>query len=185
MANPNNPGTMLDAAQAHAIALAMYNAVSAQQQGAVVRQAAATMVCTAMLSLGVAETAESQPAPSVADTAAQQPAAVASQVADAVNKVAPPVLAVDPAGLAGKAYQSVAQSAAIAIQDAADYLRNVSTIATTAAGVAMAQYLANPAAPEQYAAAIAATQQMMAAAVANFEAIGATAENVLKGFPTD
>ena len=40
---------------------------------------------------------------------------------------------------AGRAYQSVAQSTAIAIQDATDYLRNVSTIAVTATGVALAQ----------------------------------------------
>ncbi len=43
---------------------------------------------------------------------------------------------------AGRAYQAVAQSTAIAIQDATDYLRNVSTIATTSIGVAMAQIAA-------------------------------------------
>jgi len=43
---------------------------------------------------------------------------------------------------AGRAYQSVAQSTAIAIQDATDYLRNVSTISATATGVAMAYVVA-------------------------------------------
>lgn len=42
----------------------------------------------------------------------------------------------------GKAYQSIAQSTAIAVQDATDYLRNISTISTTAVGAAMAQLLA-------------------------------------------
>lgn len=41
---------------------------------------------------------------------------------------------------AGKAFQSVAQSAAIAVQDATDYLRNISTICTTAFGVFMAKF---------------------------------------------
>lgn len=35
---------------------------------------------------------------------------------------------------AGKAYQSVSQSSAIAVQDATDNLRNVNTMATTAMG---------------------------------------------------
>jgi len=45
-----------------------------------------------------------------------------------------------PAGPApGEVYQEVAQDAAIAIQDAADNLRNMNTIADTALGTAMAQ----------------------------------------------
>jgi hypothetical protein len=47
----------------------------------------------------------------------------------------------------GKVYQSVAQSAAIAIQDAADALRNLTTIEATAAGVAMAEMLRQQAPP--------------------------------------
>ncbi len=43
---------------------------------------------------------------------------------------------------AGRAYQSVAQSSAIAIQDATDYMRNMSAIAVTATGVGMAQLVA-------------------------------------------
>lgn len=72
------------------------------------------------------------------------PSNVNAQVIDVINQVQTATMAttvVKTSG-AGKAYQSVAQSAAIAVQDAADALRNVSTIATTAAGVAMAQYLA-------------------------------------------
>jgi hypothetical protein len=83
---------------------------------------------------------------------------------------------------AGKAYQSVAQSAAIAIQDAADALRNVSTIATTAAGVAMAQLLATG--DPKYADALTQAQQMMTAATADFTSIGIAATDVLKKFPS-
>lgn len=83
---------------------------------------------------------------------------------------------------AGKAYQSVAQSTAIAVQDASDNLRNVSVISTTAMGVAMAQLLAtgNP----QYAQAITTAQQMMTSAAQNFQDIGTAAANVLRQFPS-
>ncbi len=42
------------------------------------------------------------------------------------------------------AVQSIAQSAAIAIQDATDLMRNVSTVETTAIGAATAKWLATP-----------------------------------------
>jgi hypothetical protein len=182
----HDAAALLDGATAHALGLAMYSAVHAQQQGAIIRQASTTMVCTALLSLGVAEAAEGQPLPPPADdSATPAPAApVAAAVAGAAANVPlPAALAAGAAGHGGLAYQSIAQSAALAIQDAADYLRNVSTIASTAAGVAMAQYLANPGASAEFDAAMAGTQQLMAAAVANFEAIGACAENTLKNFP--
>ena len=82
---------------------------------------------------------------------------------------------------AGKAYQSVAQSAAIAVQDAADALRNISTIATATAGVAMAQFLATK--DEAYLKALQETQQMMTAATSDFSAIGAAATGILNDFP--
>src|SRR5215469_7562696 len=43
---------------------------------------------------------------------------------------------------AGRAYLSVAQTAAIAIQDATDYLRSISTISSTAAGIGIAMVIA-------------------------------------------
>ncbi len=43
---------------------------------------------------------------------------------------------------AGRAYLSVAQSAAIAIQDATDFLRSMSTISSTAAGIGIAMVIA-------------------------------------------
>lgn len=42
---------------------------------------------------------------------------------------------------AGQAYQFVAQSTAMAVQDAVDYLRNVSMITSTAIGVASARMI--------------------------------------------
>lgn len=83
---------------------------------------------------------------------------------------------------AGKAYQAVAQSTAIAVQDAADALRNATTVATTASGVAMAQFLATG--EDRYAKALQLAQQMMAAATQDFSSIGAAAATVLKSFPT-
>ncbi len=83
---------------------------------------------------------------------------------------------------AGKAYQSVAQSTAIAVQDAADSLRNVSTIATTAIGVAMAQYLVNP--DQKYLTVITQAQTVMSNATQNFTTIGTAAGQILRGFPS-
>jgi hypothetical protein len=81
----------------------------------------------------------------------------------------------------GKAFQSVAQSSAIAIQDATDALRNVSTIATTAAGVALAQYMAtgNPI----YEDTIKLAQSMMEKATQDYVTIGAAATGIVNGFP--
>jgi hypothetical protein len=81
-----------------------------------------------------------------------------------------------------KAYQSIAQSTALAIQDAVDNLRNINTISATAAGVAMAQMLAQPPLAEQYQTILTSAQQMSTAAAANFLTIGQNAATVLNGF---
>ncbi|BBD10075.1 hypothetical protein [Desulfovibrio ferrophilus] len=83
---------------------------------------------------------------------------------------------------AGKAYQSVAQSTAIAVQDAADYLRNIGTISSTAQGVAMAQLLATG--DEKYVTALTEAQKMAGQAASVFRDIGSNAADVLKGFPS-
>lgn len=44
----------------------------------------------------------------------------------------------------GKAVQSVAQTTAVAIQDAANLMRNISTEETVAIGIAMAKWIAEP-----------------------------------------
>ena len=83
---------------------------------------------------------------------------------------------------AGKAYQSVAQSTAIAIQDAADNLRNINTISATAMGVSMAQFIETG--DTKYAEAIELAQKMATVAASNFMLIGTNAADVLKGYPS-
>lgn len=112
-----------------------------------------------------------------------EPTTVNPQIIDTINQVqlatmSPQVVLTSGAG---KAYQSVAQSAAIAVQDAADALRNISTIATTAAGVAMAQYLATK--EKFYADALAESQKMVSGATQDFSNIGMAAATILKSFP--
>ena len=84
---------------------------------------------------------------------------------------------------AGKAYQSVSQSAAIAVQDAADQLRNMSTIGTTAAGVAISQMLATGNA-EECGKVLAQIQTLMTSSADNFKSVGENAGSVVKSFPT-
>ena len=83
---------------------------------------------------------------------------------------------------AGKAYQSVAQSTAIAIQDATDNLRNLNTISATAMGVSMAQFIETG--DPKYAQAIELAQKMATMAAGNFMLIGTNAADVLKGYPS-
>ncbi len=83
---------------------------------------------------------------------------------------------------AGKAYQSVAQSMAIAVQDATDGLRNTTTMATTAMGVALAQFLATK--DEEYLKAIAPAQGMITASTTTLTTVGTTATTILKAFPS-
>lgn len=84
---------------------------------------------------------------------------------------------------AGKAYQSVSQSSAIAIQDATDNLRNINTMATTAMGVAMAQMLATGDVAK-YSPIIAAANSMVADGAQNFKTVGSNAGDLLNNFPS-
>ncbi len=81
---------------------------------------------------------------------------------------------------AGKAYQSVAQSAAIAIQDAVDALRNVSTISTTASGVVIAQMLAGD---ESNSKMLTTLETLMKNSIDDFGKISAAATLALEKFP--
>jgi hypothetical protein len=112
------------------------------------------------------------------------PSKVNAQIVDVINQVqlatmAPQVVLTSGAG---KAYQAVAQATAIAVVDATDALRNISTIATTAVGVAMAQYLATG--DPKYATVMQTAQSMMKEAAADYATIGTTSAAVLKGFPS-
>src|ERR1043166_5668573 len=113
------------------------------------------------------------------------PATVNAQLIDVINQthaatMAPQVVLTRGAG---KDYQSVAQSTAIAVQDATDMLRNISTIATTASGVAIAQMLATPPNPGA-AEALTAAQPLLAGATTKFPAIGSAAAAILNEFPS-
>lgn len=110
--------------------------------------------------------------------------AVNPQVIDAINQsqtAAMGAQVVLTSG-AGKAYQSVAQSTAIAIQDATDALRNISTITTTAAGVVIAQMLVNPASPTS--ALLPTLQKVMESATKDYIAIGAAATEIVNEYPS-
>lgn len=112
------------------------------------------------------------------------PTAVNDQVVDTLKLLQTATLSpqvVEISG-AGKAYQSVAQSAAIAVQDATDSLRNISTISMTAMGVAVAQLLATGDA--KYATVITQATQMMTDAATFFKTVGQDAATVLSGFPS-
>lgn len=80
-----------------------------------------------------------------------------------------------------KAQQAVAQSSAIAIQDAADNLRNLSTITTTAIGVALAQLLATG--DPKYSKVIEEAQKVMTKGTENFAKVGEKAAKILTDFP--
>jgi len=81
---------------------------------------------------------------------------------------------------AGRAYQCVAQSTAIAIQDATDYLRNVSTISTTAIGVAIAQLAGGDPTGNQV---ITTAQNAMQKAIQNYADVSAAAIKVATDYP--
>jgi len=84
---------------------------------------------------------------------------------------------------AGKAYQSVAQSTAIAIQDATDTLRNFSTIGTTAAGVAVAQMVATGD-TATFTAVMAQIDMMLKDSTHNYKEVGKNASDILSSFPS-
>jgi hypothetical protein len=101
------------------------------------------------------------------------------------TNISPKVVATQGAGMA---YQSVAQSMAIAVQDATDYLRNVSSITLAAIAVSTEKMVqsgnsAEGDAAEKYADIITNVQSSLNIAVDTFDKIGKTAGNVLTQFP--
>jgi hypothetical protein len=215
--SPSYSHAVLDAVLAQALGLAMYNAVTAQQNASAARSATVLMACSAMLSLPISSIAEpaaqadlgAAPADKMpnreattSDPPAPPPAAAASaqgnssaakggdqttvdaRIIDAINRTQEAVLApqiVLTSG-AGKAYQLVAQSAAIAIQDATDALRATSIIAATAASVTMTKFLTSG--DPKYLLGLTAARDMMATATNDFAKVGATAASMVKEFPS-
>ncbi len=105
-------------------------------------------------------------------------------IVDAINQAESATMAaqVVATGAGGKAYQAVAASAALAIQDAVDALRHTTAIATTASGIALTQFLASG--DERYLKAVQYAQSMVTNAVSDFAAVGAAAGTMLKDFPS-
>ena len=107
------------------------------------------------------------------------------QVVNALEVIQHSALSSETANLsgAGKAFQAVSQSSAIAIQVATDNLRNINTMATTAMGVAMAQMLATGDV-KTYSPIIEAANTMVVNGADNFKAVGTNAGSLLEQFPT-
>lgn len=82
-----------------------------------------------------------------------------------------------------KSQQAVAQSTAMAIQDATDNLRNLSTITTTAIGVALSKLLATG--EPKYVKVIEEAQKVMTKGAENFADISAKATKVAQEYPKE
>ncbi|WP_124974408.1 hypothetical protein [Aphanothece sacrum] len=86
---------------------------------------------------------------------------------------------------AGKAYQSVAQSMAIAVQDATNYLENALIVSSAAIAVATEKIVSNPPANLPiYTPVIQQAGKTVTMAAQNFSDIGMKAAAVLKNFPS-
>jgi len=81
----------------------------------------------------------------------------------------------------GKAYQAIAQSAAIAVQDAADALRGVTSLATAATGAALSQYLATG--DPRFLEVLPQAREMVDGAIEDFSAVGTAAARLMTEFP--
>lgn len=106
------------------------------------------------------------------------------RIVDAINQsqqatMAPQVVL---SSARGSAYHAVAQSAAIAVQDAADALRNATSIAAAASGTALSQYLATGDA--RFLEVLPQARQMVGQAIEDFSAVGAAASAIVKEFPS-
>jgi Killing trait len=209
--SPSQSLAMLSAVMAQTLGMAMYNAVGAQQNASTVRGAAITMACAGILSLPIAETDKHSSASASAQAGAVKPAldlaakaqgdstsptpgasasaqagatAVDAVIADAINQIQLAVMSpqsVRTSG-AGKAYQLVAHSAALAVQDAANALSGMSTIAATASGVALTRFLTTG--DPKYLAGVAAAVDMVKLATDDFARVSAAASAAVNGFPS-
>ncbi|NER34084.1 MAG: hypothetical protein F6J93_08585 [Oscillatoria sp. SIO1A7] len=84
---------------------------------------------------------------------------------------------------AGKAYQAVAQSMSLAIQDATEHLRNVSAVAQAAIAVSTELMIANKQV-YPYSQFIDEAQQTVDKAEQTFKRVGMDAGDILNNFPS-
>jgi hypothetical protein len=210
--SPSQSLAMLSAVMAQTLGMAMYNAVGAQQNASIVRSAAITMACSGILSLPIAETDKHSQAAASAQAGAVKQAldmeatkvpgetvsptqgasssgqagakAVDAVIIDAINQIQLAVMSPQSVRIsgAGKAYQLVAHSAALAVQDAADALSGMSTIAATASGVALTRFLTTG--DPKYLAGVAAAFDMVKLATDDFARVSAAASAAVNGFPS-
>jgi hypothetical protein len=210
--SPSESLAVLSAVMAQTLGMAMYNAVGAQQNASTVRGAAITTACAGMLSLPIAETDRHSTASASAQAGAVKPAsdtaaakapggsapsmpavaasgqagatAVDAVIVDAINQIQSAVMSPQSArgSGAGKAYQLVAHSAALAVQDAANALGGVSTLAATASGVALTKFLTTG--DPKYLAGVAAAADMVKLATDDFARISAAATTAVTTFPS-
>lgn len=103
---------------------------------------------------------------------------MSDNAADAGTSLSPEVIK---ASGAGKAYQAVAQSTAMAVQDATANLRNVSMISTTTLGLAMANFLKTK--DPQYIPVIETAQKVLVKATESFGEVGTQASTVISKYP--
>jgi hypothetical protein len=82
----------------------------------------------------------------------------------------------------GKTVQSIGQTTAIVIQDAADMLRNISTVETTAIGAATAKWIATGSTDPVYQTIIMSSLDVMTQAAGLYLLIGQNAYKVLNQF---
>lgn len=86
---------------------------------------------------------------------------------------------------AGKAYQSVANSMAITVQDATDYLRTSLMVSAAAIAVCIEKMVEAPEANvEKYGPVLEKAQQNIVTSTENFTKVGMAAGNVLRNFPS-
>jgi hypothetical protein len=85
----------------------------------------------------------------------------------------------------GQAYQAVAQSSALVVQDAASFLRNLTTMSQAAMAVVLIKMLENPTEDiPKYSPLLPKLQSIMQSGVQFFGAVGQTAGQVLGQFPS-
>lgn len=83
------------------------------------------------------------------------------------------------------AYRAVAQSTAIAVQDAVENLRNINTVAATMIGAASAQAIEDPACTDQMQQVIEMARKITDDAIENLRKVGIISNEILQTFPSE
>jgi hypothetical protein len=173
-ATSSPPEAMLDGALCNALGLAAYNAVTAQQQAWISRQAAVTMACAGMISLcfgatgGPAAPPAAQPTNASGEGAASEGSA--ADLVETARAAAEGLGKADGARAGGSAPAGAAGLArSLVLLDAGDQLRGATTLATLLSALALSRFVLTGDA--KYAAAAEAAQRMQAEATDQYARI--------------